>query len=72
LSEALAAGGLETRTVGGTVEVRLAEPEKVLPDLLRWLLEQGLDIYEARPLEPSLEDMFLAVVRDGAEGGPIS
>jgi len=70
LTRALSADGFESRIANGAVEVPLANPQDALPDLLRHLLAQGLDVYEAHTVEPSLEDIFVAVVKDGATGGP--
>src|SRR5216684_5183463 len=39
----------------------------VLPDLLRYLIGRGVDVYEATPQRPSLEQRFLQVV--GEDGG---
>ena len=39
----------------------------VLPDLLRYLTAQGVDVYEVRPQQQSLEERFVEVV--GEDGG---
>jgi ABC-type multidrug transport system ATPase subunit len=72
LARALSEEGFEARKDGVGVELTMADPEVVLPDLLRRLLGQGLDIYEARIIEPSLEEIFLAVVTDrvAVDAGP--
>ncbi len=41
--------------------------QKVLPDLARWLIGQGLDVYALTPHHASLEEMFLQIV--GMDGG---
>jgi ABC-2 type transport system ATP-binding protein len=65
LLTALYKDGLEARAVDSHVEVNLAQPQVALPDLLRRLLAEGLDIYEARTIEPSLEDIFVTIVQNG-------
>ncbi|HEY6293662.1 MAG TPA: ABC transporter ATP-binding protein [Terriglobia bacterium] len=39
----------------------------VLPEVARYLIERGVDLYELTPEKQSLEDLFLEIV--GAEGG---
>jgi ABC-2 type transport system ATP-binding protein len=41
--------------------------QKTLPELARWLIGQGIDLYELRPQHVSLEEMFLQIV--GVDGG---
>ena len=41
--------------------------QQALPDLARWLVGQGLDLYELKPQRISLEEMFLQIV--GMDGG---
>jgi len=41
--------------------------QQTLPELARWLIGQGLDVYELKPQRISLEDMFLQIV--GRDGG---
>ena len=41
--------------------------QKTLPDLARWLIGQGLDVYALKPQHASLEEMFLQIV--GTDGG---
>ena len=45
----------------------IVDDEKVLPEVARWLVGQGIDLYALAPQRVSLEDMFLQIV--GAEGG---
>jgi hypothetical protein len=40
------------------------EPRQLAPELLRGLLADGLDVYACEPVEASLEDLFLELVRD--------
>ena len=41
--------------------------QQVMPDLARWLIGQGIDLYELKPQRVSLEEMFLQIV--GSDGG---
>ncbi len=41
--------------------------QTALPELARWLIGQGLDLYALTPHHASLEEMFLQIV--GADGG---
>jgi ABC-2 type transport system ATP-binding protein len=51
-----------------TDQIHLVVPDqKVLPDLARWLIGQGLDVYALVPHHASLEEMFLQIV--GMDGG---
>jgi ABC-2 type transport system ATP-binding protein len=64
LSNALRERGHEPSVVEGAVEVVVPQAEKAAPVLLRELLAAGLDVYECRVVRPSLEDLFLEIVRD--------
>jgi ABC-2 type transport system ATP-binding protein len=41
--------------------------ETVLPQINRYLVEQGVDVYALRPEHVSLEDLFIQIV--GTDGG---
>ncbi len=41
--------------------------QKLLPELARWLIGQGLDLYELKPQRISLEEIFVQII--GTEGG---
>lgn len=45
----------------------IVDDQKVVPDLARWLIGQGLDLYAMTPQHMSLEEMFLQIV--GTDGG---
>jgi ABC-type multidrug transport system ATPase subunit len=64
LSEKLAASGREPRIEDGLVEITIDDPKREVPELLRELTGAGLAIYECHTIEPSLEDLFLAVIED--------
>jgi ABC-2 type transport system ATP-binding protein len=51
---------------GDTVRLSLAE-ESCLPDIHRFLVEQGADVYSLSPQRVSLEDLFVQIV--GSEPG---
>jgi ABC-2 type transport system ATP-binding protein len=67
LVEALAARGFCARvTDDGHVELSVADPRGTAPDLLRGLLADGLDVFACEPVQASLEDVFLDLVRTEA------
>jgi len=45
----------------GRIQVRL-EGEEIIPELVKWLVNQGHEIYELSPKRMSLEDQFLEIV----------
>lgn len=47
----------------GNVLVPTEHPTQIAPDLLRGLLADGLDVYLCEPVEATLEDVFLELVR---------
>ena len=64
LLAAIVARGFAGRVLdNGTVELILSNPEAVAPTLLRGLLAEGLDVYACEPMQASLEDLFLDLVR---------
>jgi ABC-2 type transport system ATP-binding protein len=63
LRHALHDRGIEATIEGREVWFADPEPRRITPALLRGLLSDGLDIYESRVVEPTLEDLFLEVVR---------
>jgi ABC-2 type transport system ATP-binding protein len=64
LLQALRGLGHHPSVEDGAVELSLPGAEQATPDLLRQLLESGLNVYECRILRPTLEDLFLQIVRD--------
>jgi ABC-2 type transport system ATP-binding protein len=63
LRAALGDRGIAGTVEGSAVWFRAEEPRRLIPGLLRGLLQDGLDVYESRIVEPTLEDLFLEVVR---------
>ena len=61
LAAAVRARGLEPQVDDGGVVVPI-DARTDGPSLLRALLDAGLDVYECRPLAPTLEELFLQVV----------
>ncbi len=54
--------GYQPSNRDGTVQIGIADPQTSAPDLLRRLLEAGLNVYECHTLRPRLEDLFLDIV----------
>jgi ABC-2 type transport system ATP-binding protein len=55
---------LEAWTDQDAVLAYIDDMQASLPDLLRGLLADGLDIYACEPLQPSLESLFLELVQE--------
>ena len=66
LERGLAQFGTDVRIDTDHIHVTVADQQR-LPELARWLIGQGLDLYELKPQRVSLEEMFLQIV--GADGG---
>jgi len=50
--------------------VRLrVESERAAPEIARWLVARGIEIYELRTVRPSLETLFLEVMGDDQRPG---
>jgi len=62
----LARWGREVRIDDNRLHL-IVDDDKVLPDLARWLVGQGLDLYGLIPQHASLEELFLQIV--GTDGG---
>jgi ABC-2 type transport system ATP-binding protein len=62
LMHSLRSRGFVPEVRDGAVRIRLAEPRKQTPALLRDLLADGLQVYECHVITPSLEDVFLEIV----------
>jgi ABC-2 type transport system ATP-binding protein len=56
-------GVLEVRQGGERLECTVDGAEKRLPDLLRWLHEQGVLVRDCQVQEPDLEDVFVELAR---------
>jgi len=67
-SEPPASLGGVTR-VDGFVEVTVEEPVVALHDLTGWAIERGLPLEGLEVIRPSLEDVYLALTRQGEKGG---
>jgi ABC-2 type transport system ATP-binding protein len=63
LQAALLDRGIAGTVEGNSVWFSAEDPRRLVPALLRGLLGDGLDVYETRIVELTLEDLFLEVVR---------
>jgi ABC-2 type transport system ATP-binding protein len=52
----------------GFVEVHLDDPVVALHDLTGWAIERGLPLEGLEVVRPSLEDVYLALIREAEEG----
>ncbi len=66
LLRGLAPWGREIRAEDGRIHLTIDAEDK-LPDLARWLIGQGIDLYSLTSQHQSLEEMFLQIV--GTDGG---
>ncbi len=66
LAEGLARWGNNIRMDGDHIHLTLPG-EADLPEINRYLVAQGVDVYELRPARVSLEDLFIQIV--GTDGG---
>jgi ABC-2 type transport system ATP-binding protein len=57
------AGVLDVRRRGDTLEATVDAVDKRLPELLRWLHEQGVLVRDCRVHEPDLEEVFVELAR---------
>ena len=57
------AGLLDVRRHGDIVEATVDGVEKRLPEILRWLHEQGVVVHDCRVHEPDLEEVFVELAR---------
>ena len=64
--QGLARWGQDVRVDGERVYLSIAD-EEALPQMARWIVEQGGALYSMTPQKLALEDLFLQVV--GTEGG---
>lgn len=62
LIDALRRRGVDAMVEDGAV-IASIDPQKDAPELLRWLLAEGVAVYECTPLTATLEDLFLEAVR---------
>jgi ABC-2 type transport system ATP-binding protein len=62
----LAAYGEVVQREGELVSLSIAS-QRVLPEMTRYLVERGVEVYALTPHQPSLEELFIQIV--GTEGG---
>jgi ABC-2 type transport system ATP-binding protein len=63
LRQALSEHGHSGEIVASEVRLTSVEGERMVPELLRLLLDAGLRIYECRIIRPTLEELFLQLVQ---------
>ena len=66
LERGLALFGTDVRLDADRIHLTMPN-QTSLPELARWLIGQGLDLYALTPHHASLEEMFLQIV--GTDGG---
>lgn len=60
--------GNNVRSLNGAVHLQI-ETEAKIPELNRWLVAQGADVYKIAAAKPSLESLFLQVMGEDARAG---
>ncbi len=64
----LAQFGKNVQQLNGTIHLE-TENDARIPELVRWLVAQGMDVYKIGATKPSLEKMFLDVMGQDARAG---
>lgn len=64
----LAQFGSHVQQLNGSIHLRTAS-ETTIPELNRWLVGQGVDVYKIGAAKPSLEKLFLEVMGEDARAG---
>lgn len=64
----LAQFGNNVRSLNGAIQLQIATEAKI-PELNRWLVAQGADVYKIAMAKPSLESLFLQVMGEDARAG---
>lgn len=64
----LAQFGTNVQQVNGSIHLEAASEAKI-PELNRWLVGQGMDVYKIGAAKPSLEKLFLDVMGEDARAG---
>jgi ABC-2 type transport system ATP-binding protein len=59
----------EVTVAGSMLEVRTADPTRILHDLTGWALNRGIALEDLSVARPSLEDVYLELTRDSASSG---
>jgi ABC-2 type transport system ATP-binding protein len=64
----LAQFGRNVQQLNGSIHLETMS-ERQIPELNRWLVAQGVDVYKIGAAKPSLEKMFLDVMGEDARAG---
>lgn len=64
----LAQFGSHVKQLNGSIHLQTAN-EATIPELNRWLVGQGVDVYKIGAAKPSLEKLFLEVMGEDARAG---
>lgn len=65
LLDGLARWGTDLRVDGRRIALTVQD-DASLPQMARWVVEQGVDLYALTPQQISLEELFMRVVEEGA------
>jgi len=60
--------GKNVRQLNGSIHLE-TDNETHIPEINRWLVAQGVDVYKIGAAKPSLEEMFLEVMGEDARAG---
>ena len=64
----LAQFGTNVKQINGSIHLQ-TDNETRIPELNRWLVGQGVDVFKLTTAKPSLETLFLQVMGDDARAG---
>lgn len=70
LGAVLTRRGLQFEPSDEGVLLSVSDPQQDAPALLRALLDEGIDVYECRPVRPTLQSVFLDVVQRELDSDP--
>lgn len=68
LLQALSQFGRNVRQLNGSIHLQ-TDTENRIPELNRWLVAQGIDVFKLAAAKPSLETLFLQVMGEDARAG---
>jgi hypothetical protein len=69
---AVRAGGRDPLVNGNGFSVGVDDPAVTTPDMVRALVNAGADVIAVTPAQAALEDVYLTLLGEGAEGAAAS
>ena len=69
---AVRAGGRDPLVNGTGFSVGVDDPAATTPDMVRALVNAGADVIAVTPAQAALEDVYLTLLGEGAQGAAVS